>query len=152
MNKPESLIEIEGRKFKPIKNSTFEHDIWIMNKVRAAGISDVTQQREETQDALIERLATIAVGSGLLMDILGGTLMPAEIDPARWTPQTGEETAAFFGKVTDELSKQKLRSQIGGLLFFFFVNALSASATSQKYGEVTTTMNNQADERQGTEG
>jgi len=148
VEKPHDII-IEGRQFKPIKNGTFEHDIWISRKVREAGLANVQLNDGETPDEFMERLAAIAWGSGAVLDILGGTLMPAEHDARDWTPEMATATARFFANVTDEEGKKQLRMQIGGILFFFFASALSSSQTSRKSG---TPMPSEGEERQETEG
>lgn len=127
-------ITIEGRQFKPIKNGTFAHDIWITSKVRAAGLSNVTIADGETQDDFIERLAVEAWNSGFLLEIMGALLIPADKEAKDWTPELGKKTAEFFGNVTDEESKTQLRMTAGGVLYYFFVKGLSSSATSMKSG------------------
>lgn len=125
-------IVIEGRAFEQIKNGTFTHDIWVTRKVREAGLADAALREGESHDEFIERLATIAWESGAVLEILGGMMMPAGIDPKEWTPALAAQTAEFFGNVTDEASKRELRMKIGGILAFFFVSALSSSPTSTK--------------------
>jgi len=61
-------------------------------------------------------------------------LIPADIAAKDWTPELAAETTRFFGRVTDEESKKQLRMQIGGVLFYFFVTALSSSKISTKSG------------------
>lgn len=130
-------IIIEGREFVPIKNGTFAHDIWLMQRVRAAGLSQIRIADNETEDAFIERIAAAAWESGSVLELLGGSLIPANVPAVNWSPELAEECAAFFGAVTDEESKKQLRMQIGGILFYFFINGLSASKTSPKYGAKT---------------
>lgn len=132
-----SDITIEGRKYVPIKNGTFAHDIWITKKVREAGLSNIHIDEGETQDDFIDRLAVAAWESGVVLEILGGLLMPAEIEAKNWTPDLAKKTSEFFGNVTDDESKKKLRMQVGGVLFYFFVSALSSSKTSTKSGTQT---------------
>ncbi|CAJ0862080.1 hypothetical protein R77567_01615 [Ralstonia sp. LMG 32965] len=125
-------ITIQGREFVPMKNGTFAHDIWITRKTREAGLADIRQEPGESHDQFIERIAAIAWGSGAMLEILGGTLLPAGMEPKDWTPEVAAATGAFFGSVTDEASKRQLRSQIGGVIFLFFVSGLSSSETSPK--------------------
>lgn len=132
-------VTIEGRKFKPVKNGTFAHDIWITRKVREAGMSNVGLEEGETQDEFIDRFAARLWESGALLEILGGLLMPSDIEPKDWTPEMAKATSDFFGNVTEDESKKFLRMQAGGVLFYFFATALSSSKTSTKSGPVTGT-------------
>jgi hypothetical protein len=141
-------IVIEGRAFKPMKNGTFAHDIWLMQRARASGLADIQISATETEDQFVERLAAKAWESGAMLELLAGTLIPEELEASDWTPELAKTVAQFFANVTDEQSKATLRSQIGGLLFLFFMDALSSLQTSRKSGEVT----NPAGERQGNEG
>lgn len=138
-------ITIQGREFVPMKNGTFAHDIWITRKTREAGLADIRQEEGESHEHFIERIASIAWGSGAMLEILGGMLLPAGMEPKDWTPEIAAATGAFFGSVTDEASKRQLRSQIGGVIFLFFVSGLSSSGISPKSSPETG-----EDEPQGT--
>lgn len=134
-----SEILIEGRAFVPVKNGTFAHDIWVTNKVRESGLGEIVMAEGEDHNAFIEHVARKAWESGAILELLGGLYVPAGMTAKDWTPALAAETSAFFADVTDEDSKQQLRQQIGSLLFYFFANALSSSATSPKSGMSTET-------------
>ena len=89
-------LTIEGKRFVPLANGTFAHDIWITKKIREAGLAgDVLAMREgETQDQLIERVAISAYESGLALQLLGGLLIPADVDPRAWTPELAMQAQA----------------------------------------------------------
>jgi hypothetical protein len=140
-------ITIEGKEFVPVHNGTFAHDIWLTAKVREAGLSDLRIGEDETEDQFIERIAVTAFESGKALELLGGLFMPAGTDARAWTKELAAKTSEFFGNVTDAESKKTLRTQIASALFYFFVNALASSKTSQKSGQVTM---KEVDERQET--
>jgi|SRR6185312_10974567 len=140
-------ITIEGKRFVPMQNGTFAHDIWLTRKIREAGLSDITLGADETQEKFIERIAISAYESGIALLLMGGLLIPADMEPRQWSPELAEQTAAFFGEVTDPESKQVLRTQIASALFYFFASALASSRTSPKFGTTAET-----DERHATEG
>lgn len=125
-------ITIEGRALKPVKNGTFEHDIYAMQIVSRSGLQQLQLADGEDDDAFISRLAVKAWESGAAIDIMAALLMPAELEAVNWTPATARQLADFFRKVTDPESKRLLRMRIGAILFGFFVSALSFSKTSQK--------------------
>jgi len=128
-------ITIEGKRFEPVRNGTFAHDIWLTKKIREAGLAGLTIGDEETQDQFIERIAKSAYESGVALQLLGGLFMPAGVESRSWTPGLAEQTAEFFGNVTDPQSKQALRMQIASALFYFFASALASSKTSPKSGQ-----------------
>ncbi|HEX7647394.1 MAG TPA: hypothetical protein VF450_08305 [Noviherbaspirillum sp.] len=132
-------LTIEGKRFVPLANGTFAHDIWITKKIREAGLAgDVLAMREgETQDQLIERVAISAYESGLALQLLGGLLIPADVDPRAWTPELAMQSAEFFGNVTDAEAKKVLRTQIASALFYFLATALASLPTSRKSGATT---------------
>lgn len=130
-------ITVDGRQFRPIKNGTFAHDIWLMQRVRNAGLATLHIDAGETEDAFMERIATAAWESGAVLELLGGAMVPAELKDTDWTAAIALDSAKFFGSITDEDSKQRLRTQIGGILFYFFISGLSSSKTSTKSGAPT---------------
>jgi hypothetical protein len=127
-------ITIEGKRFEPIRNGSFAHDIWLTKKIREAGLSNVAIGDDETEDQFIERIAMAAYESGAALELLGGLFIPAGADARSWTPELATQSAEFFGNVTDPESKRELRKQIAAALFYFFVNALASSKTSPKSG------------------
>lgn len=140
-------IMIEGRRFKPVQNGSFAHDIWMTKKIREAGLAGIQLGEEETQDDFIERIAMTAYESGVALQLLGGLFMPAEVEARAWTPEMAARTAEFFGNVTNPEDKHALRMQIASALFYFFASALASSKTSPKYGQAK----KEADERHETE-
>lgn len=140
-------ITIEGKRFVTLQNGTFAHDIWLTKKIREAGLANIKIEDSETEDVFIDRIAKTAFESGEALHMLGGLLIPAGTDPRKWTPQMAQESADFFGNVTDPQSKQVLRTQIASALFYFFLSALASSRTSPKFGTKTKT----EDERHETE-
>lgn len=140
-------ITIEGKRFKPVNNGTFAHDIWLTKKIREAGLAGIQLGDDETQDQFIERIAISAYESGLALQLLGGLFIPAEMESRDWTPEVAAKTADFFGNVTDPEAKHALRMQIASALFYFFASALASSKTSPKSGQAK----KEADERHETE-
>ena len=140
-------ITIEGKRFKPVHNGPFAHDIWLTKKIREAGLAGIQLGEDETQDQFIERIAISAYESGLALQLLGGLFIPAEVEARDWTPEMAARTAEFFGNVIEPESKQALRMQIASALFYFFANALATSKTSPKSGQAR----KEVDERHASE-
>lgn len=139
-------ITIEGKRFKPMQNGSFAHDIWLTKKIREAGLAGIQMGEDETQDQFIERIAISAYESGLALQLLGGLFIPSEVEACDWSPAMATRTADFFGNVTEPESKRSLRMQIASALFYFFASALASSKTSQKSGQTK----KEADERHET--
>lgn len=127
-------ITIEGKRFVPLVNGTFAHDIWLTRKIREAGLANIAIDEDETPDHFIERIAIVAHESGLSLQLLGALLLPDGVETRDWTPELAESTAQFFGNVTDPEGKRVLRTQIASALFYFFATALASSQTSPKFG------------------
>lgn len=140
-------ITIEGKRFKPMQNGSFAHDIWLTKKIREAGLAGIQIGEDETQDQFIERIAISAYESGLALQLLGGLFIPAEVEARDWLPELAMRTAEFFGNVTELESKKTLRMQIASALFYFFASALASSKTSPKSGQTK----KEADGRHETE-
>ncbi len=119
MNKPETFT-LGGREFRSLSQSTIEHDMWVVARMRMAGIHEFYQHENETQFAFATRVINELIDSGQALEILGGLLLPAELDPLDWTPKVAAETAAFIRKLTDPEDKNLVQLLISRMLVDFF--------------------------------
>ena len=136
-------IVIGGKTFNQVVNGSFAHDMWIMKRIREAGLSQIVMIEGETEDDFIERIAVVAYQSGAALDLMGGLCLPQGVEPSQWTPEIAETVSKFFGEVCDPEDKAKLRSIMAGLLFHFFVKGVESSKTSQRFGTPAATENPQ---------
>lgn len=119
-----------GRAFAPIKNGTMKRDLAMIGIEEAAGLlPDVEPLPGEDARAFAERMVLIVTRSGKFCDLLGGLMIPAELDPKAWTPEIGAQTAAHIEMVDDPAEKEILRGLAASLLASFFVKGRPFSKT-----------------------
>lgn len=122
---------LNGRKFVPIKTSTFEHDLEAMRLIRMVGLNKMAILPGETSDAFADRIVEAAAQSEYLLPLLACVIIPEEIGPENWTPQVHKDISHFFAALTSDADKKTLMSELGSLLAGFFLKGLAASKTSQ---------------------
>lgn len=130
-------VTINGQDYVPVKNSTIEHDFWLMGHIRAAGLDQVKIMEGEDPQAFVMRLLAETINSGRVFSLLGGMLIQAGTDPADWTPDLAEATAAALKKVTAPEDKAKIQSAVVELLIGFFESGLSSLMISRKSSKGT---------------
>ena len=125
-------ITIGGRTFVPVKNSTIEHDFWLMAHIRGAGLDRIAIEEGEPPDDFAVRLLGEVISSGRIFPILGGLFLPEKIASIDWTPEVAEETVAFLKKVSDPEDKAQIQRQVISLLISFFQSGLVSLRISRK--------------------
>lgn len=128
-------LVLQGKTFAQIKNSTFEHDAWLMHAMNASGINNISVIDGETPDELAARYTREAVGNPHILTLFGGLLIPAEIPSEEWTPEIAAQTTQFISKITDPDSKRLLHSQVASMVAVFFLSGLAQLKTSRKSSE-----------------
>jgi len=125
-------ITIGGRAFVPVKNSTIEHDFWLMAHIRGAGLDRIAIEEGEPPEDFAVRLLGEVISSGRIFPILGGLFLPEKIASIDWTPEVAEETVAFLKKVSDTEDKAQIQRQVISLLISFFQSGLASLTISRK--------------------
>lgn len=118
-------ITLGGRKFRPIRNSTVEHDFWLLDHVTEAGLDTLTMKGAETADQFAARLLREIIQSGKAFLLMGGLLIPDGIKAEDWTPEIALETAAFIEKLTDPADKALIQQSVVTMLIGFFTTGLA---------------------------
>lgn len=126
-------LTLQGKRFKPVKNSTFEHDCWLIRKQNESGIGNIQMFEGETPSQLAHRYTQEAFSSPKVMELFGGLIMPADIAPEMWTPEMAVETTQYIKGITDPDSKRLMFSQVAALVADFFLSGVSALKISRKY-------------------
>jgi hypothetical protein len=126
------IVRLGGRDWKPVVDSTIEHDYWLMGHIRRAGIDEVVIDEDETPDEFVLRFLRETINAGVVFILLGGALMPADKSAVDWTPQMAEDTAAFMKRLTDPQDKQTVHNQVVSLISGFFVQGLISLRTSPR--------------------
>ncbi len=121
-------LVLGGRRFVPVAVTTFEHDVWMMAQVQAAGLHDL--RRLFTEGRAIETIADDLLqriwASGRTLHLLAGTLTE---QGRPWSPALAEELVQFFGARSDPDEKALLQAALVRLLLGFFVSGAESSAT-----------------------
>jgi hypothetical protein len=125
------IIELGGRKFRAIINSTVEHDFTVMQLLAKAGLDAAAQQEGESYDDFAVRLMSQVIGSGQAFDLIGAFIVPDAIADPEWVPQTGIDTAAFARKLTAPDDKLQIRQLVVTLLAGFSQAGLLSFAVSR---------------------
>ena len=136
-----SLLEDEltlgGRRFEPIAVTTFEHDVWMMAQVQAAGLHDLRRLFAEGRaiETIADDLLQRIWASGRTLHLLAGTLTEKG---QPWSPALAEELVQFFGARADPEEKALLQAALVRLLLGFFVSGAESSATFPSSSAPTT--------------
>lgn len=126
-------IELGGRTYVPVKNSTIEHDFWLMGQIRSAGLDEVRINPDEKPEDFALRLLRDVINSGKVFLLLGGLLIPEGTAGEDWTPELAGETAGALKKLTAPEDKEKVREQVLSLLIGFFEAGLACLTTSRSF-------------------
>jgi len=125
-------IGIGGRTFVPVRNSTIEHDFWLMAHIRGAGLDRIAIGEGEAPDDFAVRLLGEVIDSGRIFPILGGLFLPEGTSSLDWTPEVAEETAAFLKRISEPQDKLEVQKQVISLLIDFFQSGLASLRISRK--------------------
>ena len=125
-------ITIGGRTFVPVKNSTIEHDFYLMSHIRGAGLDRIALGEDEAPDDFAVRLLGEVISSGRVFKVLGGLFLPEKISSLDWTPEMAEETAAFLKRISEPRDKLEVQKQVISLLIDFFQSGLASLRISRK--------------------
>lgn len=125
--------KLNGRVYRAIKTSTIEHDFYMIDRIRAAGLDRVTLAEGENAEQLAMRLLEMTIGTGKAFEILGGLLIPVDVQDIDWTPAIAEETAENIKRTTDDAEKAEIRQQLVALLISFFNAGLIVLTSSPNY-------------------
>jgi hypothetical protein len=127
----DSKVELGGRSFVAVLETTAEHDFLTMGHIRATGLSEAAQRPDESPEDFAVRLVGDLAASGRAFDILGSLLVPEGTESLAWTPKMGAETAAFMRGLTDQRSKNQLYTLTAQLMLAFFQDGLLSFKTSK---------------------
>jgi len=120
-----------GRTFEVIGESTVEHDFTFMGIARKVGLDRPALLDNESVEEFAVRLLGDLLASGLALDLLGCLLIPEGIRSEDWTPEIGQETANFLGRLSSPAEKDKVRSLTLAALVDFFESGLAFSIASE---------------------
>ena len=126
------VIHIAGRDFRPVQNSTIEHDYYMMEHVQAAGLDNCHKDPEETAEEFALRILAGLMKGGRVFPVLAGLFIPAGTEDLDWTLTVAKETEAHLRTVTDAEDKAVIHGQVVALLMNFFQLGITSLTTSRK--------------------
>jgi hypothetical protein len=133
--KPGAPLVMGGRTFRPIGESTVEHDFRFMALLRDLGLDDPHRLSSETPAQFAVRLLNDLMASGRALEALGYLLIPEGVESEDWTVAVGQETAAFLGQLSKPGDKAQVRALTLSFLIDFFERGLGSWALSPSSSE-----------------
>lgn len=121
-----------GKAFREARKSTLEHDSWAMDKLRACGLFEIEPAEGEDIGDFGVRL-TEAMHPLKMIDVLGGLLVPEEIEDLDWTPAVAGNTVKFLRNLSEQEDKEAVHVLFGRLVAGFFVDGVLSHGTSRSY-------------------
>ena len=126
------IIELGGKRFRVIEESTVEHDFTVIQLLADSGLDKFAQAEEEsTADFSMRILRTVMV-TGKSFDLLGAFLIPEDIPDLEWTPAIGLSTRKSISQITDAGDKILVRNAVVSMLLRFSMAGLFSWIASQK--------------------
>lgn len=125
----DKIIELGGRQFRAIENSTVEHDFTVMQLLSEAGLNVASQREGESYEDFAMRLLSQVIRSGQAFELIGTFIMEADCPDEDWTPESGRQIAKFISKLTAQDDKLQIR-QLSITLLAGFAEAGLFSFTS----------------------
>ena len=133
-----ALIQLGGRTFREIGESTLEHDLWFLGQRDRAGLTRLEMLQGETPEEFAERFTGELAGSGAALLMLGALIVPGDVRNEGWTPALAEDTARFLGKLSDPKDKLQVQGMLAGLVLRFFRAGSPSSRTSPSSSATST--------------
>lgn len=119
-------VDLGGRLFRVIEDSTAAHDLWFMGHVARAGLTQATMQAEESSEDFARRLLDEILATGKALTLIGGMLIPEDVADTDWTEEIAGETSQFLGGLTAERDKAQILSLVCTLLIDFFAAGVTS--------------------------
>lgn len=128
----QEAIVLGGRTFRKASVTSLDQDAYVMKRMRSVGLIDMVATFDPKKDDLnrfSEELLMAAFESGLLYQILGGTLVE---DGVTWSRDVAAANAGLFAGLTNNDEKVRLYEGIASILIDFLLSAANWSKTSPK--------------------
>lgn len=132
-----TTITIAGQVYRPVVDTSFEQDLYAMQLVSEAGLTDLAASFEKDSDKDLETLATRLVlqafRSGKLFELLAAVIQGP--GPTPWSIEQAQVNAKVFATLTAPEDKKALQGSLVGVILGFFVSGVVSLKTSQKYSD-----------------
>lgn len=126
----DTTITLGGRKFRPVTQGSIANDCWVMGRVHRAGLHSVPRAENESLEDWAREVLAAVMRSGQMLELLGGLLVPVELEDAGWTEDVARQTATFIGGLTAPEDKATMQGLTLSVLVPFFESGLASSRSS----------------------
>lgn len=126
----EAPITLGGRKFRPVVQGSIANDCWTMGRIQRAGLTSVPRAENQSAESWARDVLAAVMESGRLLELLGGLLVPVEIEDSAWSEDLARQTAAFIGGLTAPDDKATVQALTLSVLLPFFESELASSRSS----------------------
>jgi len=125
-----------GREFESFANGTAEHDLFVMAKIRQAGLYDLEVRAGETAEMFADRLLGDLIVAGVVFDLISAWIVPKGMTALDWSPAMARATGDHLRTLIVEEDKAAIRSLILQLLIDFFARGtISLFASGKSFAE-----------------
>lgn len=125
-------FKLGGRAYRAVAVSTVERDVFVMGRVRTAGLDSISIENGESAEHYATRVLETLLSFAGVLELIGALIIPDELADDQWTPDVARETARLVGRITDEEQKGYVKQALLGLLVPFLESGLGCwTATSR---------------------
>lgn len=128
-------VELGGRRFVRVENSTVRHDFWLMGQARKAGLNRIEAKPGTTVEDFVDEILGRLMDSDLALVLLGGLLVPEGLDMKDWTPATAAEVTRHIELLTAKEDKDAVKPLTASMLIGFFRSGIASLKIS--HGSLT---------------
>jgi len=124
-------LRIGGKRFRVVQDGTAERDHFVIQYAGKVGLREVAMLEAEDPEAFAHRLLYQLVDAGVVFELLGGILIPDELEDSEWTLELARSTAAHLRRCHLPEDKATINAAIGCLIQDFFVRGVSSLVSSR---------------------
>jgi len=118
------------RAFRVITNGTAERDHYVIRLSGRAGLRQVEMRPNEPLEEFGLRLLYELIDADVIFEVMGGLLIPDEIEDSEWSPAVAAATALHLRRCQGE-AKERINSHIAKFLEDFFGREMGSIVTSR---------------------
>ena len=118
------MFKLGGRAYRAVAVSTVERDVFIMARVRTAGLDSIVKTADETAEEYALRVLEALLALDSVLELVGALIIPAELADEQWSPEVARETRALVGRITKQEEKDLVKQALLGLLVPFLESGL----------------------------
>ncbi len=112
----ESIV-IHGRTFHPVEFTTFDQDLFLMERMRHAGLDSIPAELEAGKmQKVAEEILFTAYKTGVLFEVVAGIMVEKDVP---WTSDEAMLNADLFANLIDKDEKQALNGVMVGAVLSF---------------------------------